>query len=370
MITIAMNDFNKYFSKACSGSRVLSVLTDSDYIVIDSNSEEFIAAYSGKCLYSYMRFPLNYNKSEAAIVQAKIKDINYSADILPLFSEDELDGFIIRFLAVTDIFRYHNNLDYCNLVFEEHADIRAQISSVISSAMLIHSTLERNELYDEIKSLDHMVNNCYKILSVIQNKTELAKYALAVFNINRLDIGCFTKDISALLSALTRSLNVTIETHFDKDVYVETDVDRYVVMLLNIIINAIEYNLEEIKVIKINIKKYENDAVLTVSDNGLGMRQEIISDILNSEPVYNSIKKPNTAPGCGYYVIKCFCLAFGGSLIINSKENEGTTVSVKLPLSKKRGTPEYIESRVTDYLSNRFSNIYVAMSKILKIKFY
>ena len=69
--------------------------------------------------------------------------------------------------------------------------------------------------------------------------------------------------------------------------------------------------------------------------------------------------------GSGYRVIYAFCEAFNCNLIISTKENQGTTVSIRIPTSEEAESD--VNERVQDIISNRFSNLFVILSKICPI---
>ncbi len=365
-----MHDLKNMFRSTFSNISFLNVLTDENFVVIDSTSATFLEQYQGKCIRDlFVSLPDNFKGTEI-VCQAKIQSINYSADIIPHFNDEELRGYIVRFLSATDIFKFHKNIDYCNLVFNEHSEIRSQVSAIISSSMMIHDILENKELYNEIKYLNNLVNSCYKILSIIQNKSELAKYATGVFNITRLDVSSFTRSLVEHISNLTRYEKITLNFSCDDKVLIDIDADRYAIVLVNIIINAIMYNISEEKIVSISLKNRDGSAVLKVTDNGLGISGDKVTQLIEANHSFEINPNAMIESGCGYYIINCFCHYFNSSLILTSKENEGTTVSIKMPLSDGKDTPKYVESRTAEYLSNRFSSIYIALSKIMNIKFY
>ena len=73
--------------------------------------------------------------------------------------------------------------------------------------------------------------------------------------------------------------------------------------------------------------------------------------------------------GYGFNVIDLFCKAFNANMYISTKQNFGTTISIKIPLSKEDDHPKYLESKTVEYISNRFSNIYVSISLITMINY-
>lgn len=353
-----------------SPSQALTIITNENYTVLKASQPVFFKAFDGKSIREHISFPLEHDHTQQLITKARMNNVNYSVNILPLFSNGEISGYHISFFTLKDIHSLHINDDYSNSVFEDQANIRTQVSSIYSSAVVLHDCLEKNELYDEIKYLNQQVDSCCKILAASQNNNELAKYYLGIFNIVRIDIGKFTKNILTFVSGYVRQDNVSLECIADDNIFVNVDVERYVVMLFNLIVNGIAYNLEEKKIISISVKQQGNNAIISVVDNGSGMSAYQKSKVLNTDVLYDNQLSSDQKSGYGFYTIKEFCKAFNGSLILSSKENCGTTVSIRLPVCDSEGITEYAQSKTSDYLSNRFSPVYIALSKIIQIKFF
>lgn len=96
----------------------------------------------------------------------------------------------------------------------------------------------------------------------------------------------------------------------------------------NSIYHGIEYMVDE-GLIKINVRTTENKLIYEISDNGLGMKQEVLENIL-------SFKSKNTGgSGVGVKnVHERIQLSYGKEygLAIESELEEGTTVTITIPL--------------------------------------
>jgi signal transduction histidine kinase len=89
--------------------------------------------------------------------------------------------------------------------------------------------------------------------------------------------------------------------------------------------------------IVVSAKVLDDDMVITVSDNGIGIAEDKLSRI--AEPFFQSNSNPHIAQegtGLGLSIIKLLIEAHGGTLDIESQLGEGSTVTVRLPLSHAR----------------------------------
>jgi signal transduction histidine kinase len=105
-------------------------------------------------------------------------------------------------------------------------------------------------------------------------------------------------------------------------------------VVLNIIKNSVEAIHEEgtLKIKTFQDSAYPNNFItMQFIDNGIGIKNEIVKKIF--EPFFTT-KTATGGMGLGLSVCrKIISENHKGTLNINSKENEGTTVTIKLPLN-------------------------------------
>jgi signal transduction histidine kinase len=105
---------------------------------------------------------------------------------------------------------------------------------------------------------------------------------------------------------------------------------------LNIGKNALEAMPEGGK-LSISVEKPNGKAghvQIDFRDSGLGMRPDEIEKIF--EPFFTTKKR---GFGMGLAIVQKIISAYGGSVLVSSKEGQGTTVTVVLPLKKRAERP-------------------------------
>jgi len=103
--------------------------------------------------------------------------------------------------------------------------------------------------------------------------------------------------------------------------------------LHNLIDNAIKYSAER-PVVLITTNFYNNHIEISVKDNGIGIpedAQKHIFDKFYRTPTGNIHDIKGFGLGLNY--VKTIVEAYDGSVKLISKENEGSTFVIKLPLS-------------------------------------
>ncbi len=311
---------------------------------------------------------IDLNKHVSTIT---LNNKNYTCVYYPVVEEGNQFGYTIRFVEIEDLRRNYLHKDYADLQVELFSKIRAEISGVLSSSTLLQNSLEENDMYNEMKFINSTVNNCYRILAAITNPTEITKYAYNMHKVTTVNLKDFLGDISTYMISLLRKENVKITFKCDEDIFVDVDADRLIVAFMNLISHAIGNNISEEKIVDIAVKKIKNHAFITISDNGSGMSEENIKNCFEIYGYKNNDKdiKDNGDSFLDADIIRLFCKTFGAQLYVSTKQYEGSCVALKMKISEEKDFPLYMSSKISDYFTNRFSPLYVMISRITDIKY-
>ncbi|MEO6357308.1 MAG: ATP-binding protein [Ferruginibacter sp.] len=142
------------------------------------------------------------------------------------------------------------------------------------------------------------------------------------------------------LRAKDKSFNATIKTDFDNTLekinIIPQDIGRIV---LNLLTNAF-YAVNEKKQLNINgyepivsvsTKKMGDTVEITVIDNGIGIPQKIVDKIF--QPFFTT-KPTGQGTGLGLSLSYDIVKAHGGEFEVETKEDEGSTFIIQLPVKK------------------------------------
>ncbi len=111
-----------------------------------------------------------------------------------------------------------------------------------------------------------------------------------------------------------------------------TDRQALLQVLLNLLSNAIKFSRPN-GIIEIITRKVENSIMIAVQDHGIGIPAQDMPNISSRFfRAQNATQMEIQGSGIGLYIIKEILEALGGRMEINSVENEGTTVTVFIPL--------------------------------------
>ena len=111
---------------------------------------------------------------------------------------------------------------------------------------------------------------------------------------------------------------------------IEVDKDQIHQVLVNIILNAIQA-MNEGGDLKIGGSVLDDRLVLTVSDAGKGITEEIMPKVF--DPFFTT-KGEEKGTGLGLWISQGIIERHGGTIQLTSQEGYGTTVEIQLPLKK------------------------------------
>ncbi|WP_096202991.1 ATP-binding protein [Bacillus sp. FJAT-45350] len=197
-------------------------------------------------------------------------------------------------------------------------EIRNPLTIISGYIQLLLKTDKNNERYQI------MLSELYRINSIISELLLLAKPQAAKF---------VEKDVCELVDEVITLLNTTAKMKHIviKPIYIvqnrriQCEPNQIKQVLINVIKNAIEATNVE-GVINVSIEELNEGISIKVSDKGCGVPENLLDKI--GEPFFTTKEK---GTGLGLMVSQKIIKNHQGKFLINSKENEGTTVELILP---------------------------------------
>ncbi|KRF61991.1 PAS domain-containing sensor histidine kinase [Bacillus sp. Soil768D1] len=201
-------------------------------------------------------------------------------------------------------------------------EIRNPLTSLKGFVQLMDMTKEVNPIHSDImlKEIDR-INIISSELLVLGKKQDVA--------LCKIDLGDCLQQVYTLMKAETNLNNIEMGYQVKKaePVYIMADSIELKQMVINIVKNSIEAVSDNGK-IDISLDVIDDHAVISVSDNGIGMVPERLKRI--GEPFY-STKERGT--GIGLAICQKIIHRLDGEMHFESEKNKGTTVTIRIPLA-------------------------------------
>ena len=216
----------------------------------------------------------------------------------------------------------------------------------ILSVIIGSSSLLKNTDQEQGENINNIINASQRAKNLIQ---QILNYSKQDNKIKDYINFSMVVDEAIKFIKQTISSSIIIKTSMlEKDVYVygdETEIHRCILNLLTNSAAAIGNSNGTIKVdLKID-NKYKK-IVLSISDNGIGIKPEIQNRIF--DPFF-STKDKSEGTGLGLSMVRRILKDHGADISFKSEYNKGTLFEIVFPLTKKKGNTLIEKNKIIDY---------------------
>lgn len=181
------------------------------------------------------------------------------------------------------------------------------------------------------ESGEHLLDLISDILDM--SKIEAGKYEL---NIEKFNVSKVIRMAAHMMEG--RAVDAEIKINLDlEDEHLQISADRRAVMqmVLNLLSNAVKFSHKKGN-IDIKLAKGEKNISITVKDEGIGIPANKLANItMPFEQAETDYTREYEGSGLGLSITKELAEIHGGNLNIDSKVNEGTTVTIRIPYAVK-----------------------------------
>ncbi len=155
----------------------------------------------------------------------------------------------------------------------------------------------------------------------------------AVLNIETVDVNELMEVFLKRLKPIALKNNIEIIFESMRPVTASIDRVKFIIVLTNIIENAIKYNHPE-GWVKITLNADHKFFYVDVSDSGIGIPEECKDQVFERFYRVDKARSRETGgTGLGLAITKNIVLLHKGTIKFYSKENEGTTFNIRIPLN-------------------------------------
>ncbi|WP_099467460.1 HAMP domain-containing sensor histidine kinase [Konateibacter massiliensis] len=228
---------------------------------------------------------------------------------------------------------------------EAQENLRKQLTTNVAHELRTPLTAIRSHLEAMIEGIwettPERLTGCLeevtRLSSLVADLERLAKVEGDNLNLKQSDMDILeaVKIIAGNFSAEAEKKGITLTIEGTPSI-VYADKDRISQVITNLLSNAIKYTPEGGRV-SLKVKDSETSGSLSVKDTGIGISKEDTALIF--ERFYRTDKSRNRktgGAGIGLTIARSIVHAHGGSIFVESVENEGSVFTVVLPKSTKQ----------------------------------
>ena len=171
-----------------------------------------------------------------------------------------------------------------------------------------------------------------KIITDLLSLVKMDKKA-ADLNITHMDINQLLEDILKRLRPIADKRNIDLILDCFRPVEADVDEVKFTLAISNLVENGIKYNVDD-GWVRVSLDADHKYFYVTVADSGMGIPEDSIERIFERfYRVDKSHSKEIGGTGLGLAITRSAIAMHHGAIKVFSKEGEGTTFSVRIPLS-------------------------------------
>jgi PAS domain S-box-containing protein len=228
------------------------------------------------------------------------------------------------------------NVELDHYVYKVSHDLRSPLSSIKGLLSLSYEETDLQTVLNYNRMIEERIGRSDEFIMSILNHSKMLNFGPEN---SRIDFEAILKESFEDLqymkhfSRLLRQVSITHKAEFYSDPF------RISLIFKSLLSNAVKFqNLSPPQsYVRFQIEADENQARITVSDNGIGIEQLFQPRIF--EMFFRATEK-SEGSGLGLYIVKQAIERIGGSVSITSQPDEGTQFVISLPNSRVVRNPE------------------------------
>ncbi len=257
--------------------------------------------------------------------EIKEKGINKRAEISEL--NDELDKVNIVFNSMMDELEDAFN-EQSRFVSDASHELKTPLTALNGHLSMLKRWGKNDEERLE-KSLDICLNEVERLTKMVNDMLNLSKAEkvdIDLEKLNEIEPKIIIDEVIDQYKILNPNVNYI--TNIDEHIKVKIDPNDLKQLLIIFIDNSIKYNNKSNIEIKINLKKISNKMQLEVIDNGIGIPNEEVNNVMKRFYKVDKSRVNNNSFGIGLSIANRIVKNYNGEIFVSSELGKYTKITV------------------------------------------
>lgn len=272
-------------------------------------------------------------------------DRYFELDIHPISARDNKKDYVATLLVFKDITQHKQDIAEIeskqDIIVKQQQlvsigelaggvahDINTPISAIKTGIVMLNSMGETRT--DSEKEILIRMDNCAtKIINIVNSMRNQIRNLGGTTNV-KFNVKSVIEDIKIITYHEVAKNQSKVEVKYEDEVEIVGDPTKLGQVLTNLVVNGAQAYGEKGGKIDIIVRKVNNLGIINVIDYAGGIPEEIKPYIFKNILTTKGIKGTGLGLYIAYSVIKG---QFNGELSFDSKEGEGTTFTIKIPIS-------------------------------------
>lgn len=215
-------------------------------------------------------------------------------------------------------------------------DLRSPFNILLGFSELLQDDSENISDEERTECISHIYSTSKETLELLENLLVWSRSQSGdlVLNKSKIELKSASEKILSLASSAAKKKDIHIVNLVDQNIFVEADVNMLHSILRNLFSNAIKFTNNS-GTITLEAKEKNDFVEISVSDNGIGIAEDVKQNMFTSESnLSNCGKEYQYGTGLGLVLCKEFVEENGGKIWVESELGKGSTFRFTIPIFK------------------------------------
>ncbi|HEY9062574.1 MAG TPA: MASE3 domain-containing protein [Pseudobacteroides sp.] len=247
--------------------------------------------------------------------------------------------FVMQIQDITELKKAYDTIEFDRLRTEFFANIshefRTPLNIILNSIQLFDVYLKNYPDNSKSRSLlSSMRQNCSRLIRLINNIIDTTRIDAGFYSLNKVNCNIVNVVEEVIFSVAEFIKSKGLQLEFDtntEEKLIDCDPDKIERIMLNLLSNAVKFTKKNGK-ITVNIHDKEDETVISVKDNGIGIEKDKQNLIFQRfRQVDKSLTRSHEGSGIGLSLVKALVELHGGTIKVESEYGKGSEFIITLP---------------------------------------
>ena len=212
-------------------------------------------------------------------------------------------------------------------------DLKNPFNSILGFSNLLAEQIHEKDFSHIDEFVGYIQSSSQLAMDLLGNLLEWTRSQTGrmVFNPEFVEMVSLIKEVVSIMEASARQKKISIVFQLPRNAPVNADKAMISTILRNLISNAVKFTQADGEIV-ISVDQLGNELLVSVSDNGLGVRKELINKLFRVEESFTTSGTNNElGTGLGLILCKEFIDKHGGKIWVESEIGKGSKFSFTIP---------------------------------------
>ena len=210
-------------------------------------------------------------------------------------------------------------------------ELRTPLTSIRGFSQTLLNSWDKIDDDNKKKFIKIIEDQSNRLIHLVENVLSVSKMNAGCDVLKKVDVNSVIKKIIPMFTEQYKTRNFKLELASNLP-FSRLDEDKFEQIMTNLIDNAAKYS-ENGKTVTVSTMPDGNLILIKVKDEGVGIKKEDYGKIFKKfSRLENHLTSTTQGNGLGLYITKQLVEKMNGKIEFESKEGEGTTFLVKVPI--------------------------------------